>query len=996
MQTIAGMANRLDMSAERALEVLKKLKFDLPDVDTSISSEQCDLLMDVDEDPSALDRYLQELLKKEEEKRKRTERLQKAAQKAVAKRKAAAKKKPAAKKKAPAKKKAAAKKKASPKVEEVEPPIPVEAVAEEAPVTIEPVKEAMPFTVVEAAPVVEVEIAAPAATEEQAEVETREEALAPVIDDAEVEAAEAVPEVEAVEAVPEAEAASAGDDEVAIMEDDEVEQPVTVEILPGLESEAKEKASKSKGKEPKGALARAERRFEEEEERRKKSLEARPLATPDPAVVAAVIRKAEEKNRPPQPAKRPERSPAKVRDAAAGLQEAWTGKGKPPEGPLPEKEEGRAARGRFKRAPAATGKTAKKRQKKAERARVLEQERRRDAIVAVREVQAGALGGVRKRRKKQHKEGDVLTHEDAGGLIEVDDTMTLEQLALAMDVETSDLILQLMDDNIMATKNEVLEISIIRRLAEEHNFEVQLVIPEEEELFAEVPDPPESLVLRAPVVTVMGHVDHGKTSVLDVVREANVVDGEAGGITQHIAAYDVNMPQGRVVFLDTPGHEAFTQMRARGANITDVVVLVVAADDGVKPQTIEAIDHAKAAGVPVVVAINKCDKANAQPDRVRQELTKYELLDEDWGGKTIIRNISAQTREGITELMEMLVLESEMLELKANPNRDARGSVVESEMTTGLGATAWVLVQNGTLRVGDIFLAGESHGRVRTLTNSRGKSVEEVGPSTPVLITGFSTPPDAGDAFIVLDDERMARNVAEKRSAISRQKRGTAAKHMTLEDFHARMAGMEKRELNIIIKTDVQGSAETLVSTFGKMGNEEVSVNIVHSGVGGVNESDIMLAGASDAVVIGFHVVASAKVQQLASQEGVEVRSYRIIYEAMEDVRKALEGLLAPDSKEVVVGHAEIRNVFRSSALGNIAGCMQVDGQTDRGTLARLVRDGVVVHEGRIASVRREKDDVKSVSTGYECGLRFEQFNDIQEGDVIESYKIELVAKTLA
>jgi translation initiation factor IF-2 len=573
--------------------------------------------------------------------------------------------------------------------------------------------------------------------------------------------------------------------------------------------------------------------------------------------------------------------------------------------------------------------------------------------------------------------------------------MTVERLAAAMDVEVNEIILLLMEENIMATKNQVLELELVRKIADQFGFTVQTVIPEEEDLFKETPDDPTDLVLRAPVVTVMGHVDHGKTSLLDMVRRASVAEGEAGGITQHIAAYDVKLDAGRVVFLDTPGHEAFTQMRARGAGVTDIVVLVVAADDGVKPQTIEAIDHARAAGVPIVVAVNKCDKPEAQPDRVRQELTKYELVPEEWGGSTIMKNISAKMGDGVDELMELLALQAEMLELKANPNKSARGAIVESEMSTGHGPVAWVLVQSGTLRNGDAFISGETYGRVRNMTDSQGRNVEEAGPSTPVLVTGFSAVPVAGDPFVSVAEERAARSVAEKRASLNRQKRGAAVRHMTLEDFHAQMLVGEKKMLNVIVKADVQGSVDVLQSSLSKLGNEEVKVSIVHSGVGAISESDVLLASASDAVVLGFHIGANARTRQVAEAEGVEIRTYLVIYELIEDVRKALEGMLTPDTQEIIVGHAEIREVFRSSAFGNIAGCIQQDGQTTRGGEARILRDGRVVYTGRIATVRREKEDVRSVVAGLECGIRLEKFDDIQVGDVIEAFRIEKVAKKL-
>jgi translation initiation factor IF-2 len=513
---------------------------------------------------------------------------------------------------------------------------------------------------------------------------------------------------------------------------------------------------------------------------------------------------------------------------------------------------------------------------------------------------------------------------------------------------------------------------------------------------AEAPDDPATLKPRAPVVTVMGHVDHGKTSLLDRVRKASVAAGEAGGITQHIAAYEVSLPQGRVVFLDTPGHEAFTAMRARGAKITDVVVLVVAADDGVMPQTREAIDHARAAEVPIVVAINKIDKPGAQPDRIRQQLTEYDLVDEAWGGKTIMKNISAQTGEGIDELMELLVLETELLELKANPDKQARGAVIEAEVTRGQGPVAWVLVQSGTLRVGDIFLAGDTHGRVRAMTDPAGRPVKEAGPAHAVVVMGFNAAPAAGDQFMVVKDERIARAIAEKRMHRRRMKEGPAVQHVTLEDFHKSLVAGEQTELRVVVKADVQGSVDVLKSTLPEIGNENAKIKIVHSGVGAINESDVLLASASDAVILGFHTEPTPKAAHLAAAEGVSIKSYKIIYELTQDLHKSLEGLLEPEKREVVTGHAEIRKVYKSSALGSIAGCMLTDGELVRDASARLMRKGKSIWEGKIGSLRREKDQVSSVQAGFECGIKLGGFDEIEEGDIIEAYKIEVVAKSLS
>ncbi|MCC6145014.1 MAG: translation initiation factor IF-2 [Candidatus Hydrogenedentes bacterium] len=951
MQTIESLAERLDMTPEEAVEALRTLHFDIEGTYSVVTDEQCDMLIEGDEDPAALNRYLKDIQKKEEQARKRTERLQKAAAK-----------KAADKRKAPSK--------------------PGHEGDDDAEIIEEGADTDSDAVILEA------EILPPETAEEEGEDRAAESPLAEILP--------ALPEEEAAAETDTANAGAAQKEEKpktakprkrseeepgfaigsaidraeegveVVRADGTLARAAELEIEEGAEPEAAEEEETASG-----VLAEAERRQEEEERRRAKQKAARPLPKPDPQVVADVIRKAQERTR----RKEQRRTTDDVAPVAA----------------VPAAPAAPAATAKSRK----TGKTARKKQRRAERMRQ-EESMRREAAAAVKEFMAGGTPKRKKRKRSRETDdmGDMEMTELA--VIEVEEMMTVEQLATAMDVQVSDIILELMEDNILATKNQTLELETIQRLAEKFGFEVKAIIPEEAELFAEEPDDPADLAPRAPVVTVMGHVDHGKTSFLDVVRSANVAEGEAGGITQHIAAYDVETANGRLVFLDTPGHEAFTQMRARGATVTDIVVLVVAADDGVRPQTIEAIDHAKAADVPIVVAINKIDKPNAEPDRVRQELIQYELVDEDWGGKTLMKNISAKMREGIDDLLELLALQADALDLKANPTKRARGAIVESEMSRHQGPVAWVLVQNGTLHVGDIFLAGTTTGRVRSLTTSQGKQVEVAGPSTPVLVTGFSEPPDAGDIFAVVADERTARAIADQRASIRKQKRGAAARHMTLEDFHARMLAGERKHLNIIVKADVQGSVDVLESSFTKLGNEEVSVNVVHAGVGGINESDVLLASASDAVILGFHVEANPKAEKLSEQEGVEIRTYRIIYEALDEVQKALEGMLTPETREVVVGHAEVRAVFSSSALGNIAGCYQIDGETTRNSLARLKRKDEVIFEGKIGSLRRNKDDVKSVLTGFECGIKLEGFDAIQEGDLIETYRLEQVAKTLS
>ncbi len=941
MQTVSSLADRLDVKPEWAIERLRYMFIDVHDVESVIGDEACDLLIEVADDPSVAERVRDEKLKEIEKEKKKKEKLRQAAKKsaetrkkAAAKKKAAAaKKKPAAKKKAPAKKKTA-----ETDAEEVEEPMAPAAEAaesEESAPVVEIIRGETAESVVSGEVLQAEPVEAKPKKKKKAETakKAKEERKEPgIIIGAAVEKAE--PAVEVVRA----DGTHVEAKELEIVESDEAAETEEDESSP--------------------LLKEAEQRQEEEEARRVKT-SGRPAVKPDPAVVAEVQRKAAERMKKLQA--------QRVIDQRKG----------------------------------GTGKTARKRQKRAERLRA-EENLRRDAAATVREYAGGGLmgpGGRKKKRRKGRDEGgdmEAIEQYASPKVIEVEDTMTVEELASQMDVSVNDIILDLMDLEVLATKNQTLGMDLIRKIAEPKGMEVRSVIPEEDQILAQEPDAPESLKPRAPVITVMGHVDHGKTTFLDRVRAANVAEGEAGGITQHIAAYDVPIGDGRVVFLDTPGHEAFTQMRSRGAQATDIVVLVVAADDGVMPQTIEAIDHAKAAEVPIVVAVNKCDKPDAQPDRIRQELTRFELVDEAWGGKTIMRNISAKTGEGIDELLELLVLQAELLELKANPDRRARGVVIESEISRGQGPVAWILVQKGTLRAGDVFLAGETFGRVRTMHNARGESLTEAGPATPIVVTGFSAPPAAGDQFAAVEEERAARAIAEKRADLSKQKQGRALRRVTLEDFHEQMMAGEKNILNVLVKADVQGSVDVLESSLSKLGNQEVEVKLVHTGVGGINESDILLASASDAVIMGFHVSASPRAQKLAEQEGVDIRTYRVIYEAIEDVRLALEGMLTPESKEVVSGHVEIRQVFRSSSLGNIAGCYVLDGEVQRGSLARILRDDAIVYEGKVATLRREKDDARTVATGYECGIKLDSFEDIKVGDIIETYRIESVAKTLA
>ncbi len=577
--------------------------------------------------------------------------------------------------------------------------------------------------------------------------------------------------------------------------------------------------------------------------------------------------------------------------------------------------------------------------------------------------------------------------------------ITVGALATHLSYKTSDLIKTLMSLGIFANVNQLLNEKICIKLGEKIGINIQKAPSEEETILKEIEkEDPKNLIIRPPVVTLMGHVDHGKTSLLDAVRKSNLAEKEAGRITQHIGAYEVEIPgKGFVTFLDTPGHAAFTSMRARGANVTDAVVLVVAADDGVMPQTVEAIDHAKEAGVPIVVAMNKTDLPSANPERVKSQLQKHDLMPEEWGGKTVFVPVSAKTGKGIPELLEYLLLEAEILELKANPSKPASGTVIESKLTKSHGAVSTVLVQNGTLRPGDMMICGQFYGKIRALHNDRGKLVKEAGPSRAVEIQGLSGCPESGETFAVVPDEKTARKIAEKRLLEIRERElsGKLTKHMSLEDLFLRIEEGNIKELRIIIKADVQGSIEVLQQSLEKITSEKIKLRTIHGGVGGINESDVMLAAASDAIIIGFHVKIDPQAEALIEREGVDVRLYSIIYEAVDDVTKAMEGLLEPTLKEVIQGTGQVRQIFKSSKVGTIAGSIVLKGRIARTNKARVIRDRIVIFDGKIASLKRFKDDVKEVTEGHDFGISFEGFNDVKEGDIIEAYKVEKIAAKL-
>ena len=583
--------------------------------------------------------------------------------------------------------------------------------------------------------------------------------------------------------------------------------------------------------------------------------------------------------------------------------------------------------------------------------------------------------------------------------VKVEMPITVGTLAQKLNMRVAELIKSLIGLGVFANVNQLLNEEVVFKVGQALKISIEkLEDKETKAIFEGIEDDPKKLKPRPPVVTLMGHVDHGKTSLLDAIRKSNVASKEAGQITQHIGAYGVELPgKGHVTFLDTPGHEAFTAMRARGANVTDVVVLVVAADDGVMPQTIEAIDHARAAGCPIVVAINKSDLPTADPQRVMGELQKQGLMSEEWGGKTICVKVSAKIGQGIDELLEMLLLEAEVLELKANPNRPAQGTVIEAKLTKGQGAVSTVLVQSGTLQVADTIVVGQYYGKVRALRNDRGKSVKEVGPSYAVEVLGLSGTPEAGELFTVVNDEKLARKIAEKRSLEIRERaiKGFQPKHLSLEELYSQMKEGRVKELKLIVKADVQGSIEALTQSLEQAAAEKIKIRVIHGSVGGINESDIMLAAASDAIVIGFHVKADERAQTLMEKEGVDVRFYNIIYEAIEDVRKAMEGLLEPTIKEVVEGRTEIRQTFQSSKIGTIGGAIVKKGKIARNHHIRIIRNNIVVHIAKLVSLKRFKEDVREVQEGYDCGVVVEGFNDLKEGDILESYRVEKVAAKL-
>ncbi|MBT9152895.1 MAG: Translation initiation factor IF-2 [Firmicutes bacterium] len=577
-------------------------------------------------------------------------------------------------------------------------------------------------------------------------------------------------------------------------------------------------------------------------------------------------------------------------------------------------------------------------------------------------------------------------------MVHIENPVTVGEFAKLSGRSVGDIITKLMHLGFMATINQHLDFDTLGILASEINLKLEIKLPPvSQDVVDEDKDLPESMRRRYPVVTVMGHVDHGKTSLLDCIRRSHVTASEAGGITQHIGAYQVDLGDDKIVFLDTPGHEAFTQMRARGAKVTDIAILVVAADDGVMPQTIEALNHAKAANVPIIVAVNKMDKPSADPGRIKQQLTEYGIVTEEWGGDTIFVGVSALKRQGIDDLLAAVLTVAEVLELKANPDRSARGIVIEAHIDKGKGPIATLLIQKGTLNVGDAVVAGSAYGRVRAMVNDKGKRLKKAGPSTPLELHGLSMAPQAGDEFVVVKDDKVARLMAEKAAEMRRIEMQRPVQKVSLEDFFKQVQAGQMKNLNLIIKGDVQGSVEALKPAVEKLNNREVEVKVIHVGVGPVNESDILLAKASNAIIIGFNVRAEANARKAAEQEQVDVRFYRIIYEVLDDITAALKGMLAPVFKENVIGQAEVRVVFRVTGSGVIAGSMVTEGKITRQAGVRLLRGGIIIYEGKIGSLKRFKDDAREVASGYECGIGLDNYDDVKEGDIIEAFVREQV-----
>ncbi len=704
--------------------------------------------------------------------------------------------------------------------------------------------------------------------------------------------------------------------------------------------------------------------------------------------------------------KKPKTEPAKVEKVSPAEKEAKEEKAKKPEAAEREKPKDRGKKKRRRKrkkpeeaaAPKETAAEPKERRKKKHKKKKKPSFDEAEIQETIRQTLAtmDETGKTRKKRKKTQIEEEPVSEEKT--VIRVSEFMSLSELAKLMGEEPTELIKKCMELGMMVSINQRLDMDTITLLASEEGFEVEALAEFGEDILDEITETEEEdaeLIPRPPVVTIMGHVDHGKTSLLDYIRNSNVIAGEAGGITQHIGAYEVTVNDKEITFLDTPGHEAFTAMRARGAQVTDIVVLVVAADDNVMPQTIEAISHAKAAGVPIVVAINKIDKPNANPDLIRKQLSEHNVLVEQWGGKVQTAEISAKTGQSVDHLLEMILLESELLDLRANPRRNARGVIIESRLDRGKGVMATVLVQNGTLKIGEPFVAGTYSGKVRTMFNERMKRVKEAGPSVPVQVLGFNGMPQSGDTFLVLESERDTKEISNKRQQLQREHEHWQNRPRTLDEISQQIKKGQIQQLSLVIKADVDGSIEAIVDALLKLSTDEVAVNIIHRGVGAISESDVLLASASGAIIIGFNVRPTTKARGLASKENVDIRSYNVIYDIVDDIKAALEGFLAPHVSEELVGTVEVRQTFKVPKIGIVAGCAVISGTVHRNNPVKLYRDDRLIHEGKISSLKRFKDDVKEVSSGFECGISLDGFNDIKVNDIIESYVIVETKRSL-
>ena len=645
-----------------------------------------------------------------------------------------------------------------------------------------------------------------------------------------------------------------------------------------------------------------------------------------------------------------------------------------------------------------TRRLSKTKKNPTEKRSVAEEDRKVDKISAQKNKGKGRQTG-RGQRKGQGRRGGQKRFQESPPPVrkkdlELQDTIVVKELAMKLSVSAAEVIKKLMKLGVMATVTQSIDFDTAALICTDYGVTAHRHRDLAETVYTEEPDSEETLELRPPVVTIMGHVDHGKTTLLDGIRKTKVTETEAGGITQHIGAYQIKYNDKKITFLDTPGHEAFTAMRSRGAQVTDIAILVVAADDGVMPQTVEAINHAKAAGVPIIVAVNKMDRENANPDRVKQELTEYELVAEEWGGETIFVELSALRLEGIDDLLEMILLTAEMGELRANPNRPARGTVIEAQLDKGRGPVATILISNGTLRVGDTFVVGRVSGRVRAMLDDKGRTVVEAGPAQPVEVLGMTAVPDAGDVMVVVTDDQTARQVASMNQD-KRRETETKSSRVTLDDLFARIKEGEVKDLNIVLKGDVQGSVEAVRASLEKLSTDEVRVQVIHQGVGAVSETDVSLAAASNAIIVGFNVRPDPNARRASEREGVDIRLYRIIYNLLDDVKAAMVGLLDPDYVEDVLGRAEVRQTFRVPNAGVVAGCYVTDGKITRQAQIRVLRDNVVIHEGTISSLKRFKDDVREVQQNYECGIGVERFNDVKEGDEIEAFVMKEVKRTL-